>query len=259
MPRAVGAADGGPPVQGPGRPPALARAVDERRRALAVVDDPAGDRIEPASRRRRRRRAARGRCPRRTCAAPGRTAPAARAPRSGPAMQAPVSQVTGERALEPVGLGSRPDRVGLQRRRDQSPDPGPGADLGAARRRLDRAVGVQHPRPDQPLDPQRLGGEPVEPVVEQLRVGVEQHGRLAGRLAHADVRAGAEAEVLIQADEPVLALPLRRRLGRRVGGRVVDDDQLLIAVEVRFIVATRVRRWPAHSQVTTTTEYLMRR
>ena len=52
--------------------------------------------------------------------------------------------------------------------------------------------------PTSASDPQRLGGEPVEPVVEQLRVGVEQHGRLAGRLAHADVRAGAEAEVLIQ-------------------------------------------------------------
>ena len=48
-PRAVGAAHRRAPVEGPGRPPALARAVDERRRALAMVDDAADGRVEPGA------------------------------------------------------------------------------------------------------------------------------------------------------------------------------------------------------------------
>ena len=93
-PRPVGAADGGAPVERAGRAPALARAVGDRRRALAVVDDPAQAPGRSASGRRRRRRAGRGRRPRRTCAAPGRTAPAGAARAVGPATQQPVSQLT---------------------------------------------------------------------------------------------------------------------------------------------------------------------
>ena len=107
-PRPVGAADGGAPVERAGRAPALPRAVGDRRRALAVVDDPAR-----AGSKHERTPAAPARRPRSTsspnmCSA-GSNGPSRPAPPSARATQPPVSQLTSTRPLEAVGLGAGED------------------------------------------------------------------------------------------------------------------------------------------------------
>ena len=192
-----------------------------------MVDDPAGLGVEPRRRPRPPPRAGRGRRPRRTCAAPGRTARggASNVGRPGDAGAGQPADL--EPALEPVRLGAGADRRRLQRRgtsaltQGQAPTSGPLADGWTV------PSGLSTRGPTRPPSSERRRREPVEAVVEQLGVGVEQHGRPRRPPRHAGVGGGAEADVLVEADEPARALPARRRRLGRVGRRVVDDDQLL--------------------------------
>ena len=98
------------------------------------------------------------------------------------------------RPLEPPRLCSGEKPGGLQRARDDRSDPGPRADRRATGRRLGRTVGLQHARPGERAPLERVARELGQAAVDQLRVGVEENGRLALGGLDAAVRGGAKPE-----------------------------------------------------------------
>ena len=230
-PRAVGAPHRGAPVQRPGRAPALARAVDERRRALPVVDDPAGRRVEPRPHAGRAARAGRGRCPRRTCAAPGRTGPRRRRSAVGPATQAPVSQLTssGARAGRARSApASRPAgaRAGTRARtHGQAPTSGPLAEGWTV------PSGFSTRGPTSAPSSSAAAASRSSPSSSSSVSGLSSTVASPAAAATPTLDAAPKPRFSLELDQAARALPGPGLLARALARGVVDDDQLLLAVE----------------------------
>ena len=140
-----------------------------------------------------------------------------------------------------VGLEPVAQRVGQRRRMHQRT----GERADGARQRvggaLHAAVGVE-----QPGDVQRARvvgggtGEPGQRVVEQLAIGIEQHGHVVARALDAGVGRRAEARVGPQLDH--LGAPGGGALGAAVGRAGVDRDQLRPRRQVRVDRAQQRRQ-----------------
>ena len=100
----------------------------------------------------------------------------------------------------------------------------------AANRPLQRAVGVEQPRPDDRGVRVLVGegDEPAQRALGQPRVRVQDQEVAARRGLHAAVPAGREADVLLL-DHACLGQLLADDVRAAVGRAVVDDDHLLSA------------------------------
>jgi hypothetical protein len=88
-----------------------------------------------------------------------------------------------------------------------------------------------HPSGPAAIVVERAGDRGAKPLRDR-GVGVEEQQQLAGRPGGAGVAPRGEAEVGASFDQGRAGSELANRLGSPVGGRVVDDDHLVVLAEL---------------------------